>query len=520
MPATLSASLRLSIACLFLFFQASFVHAQVSGCKDPGATNYNPSATVNDGSCTYNATSYTPVVKVDPLNAALNETSGLQWAGGSLWTFNDGGGAAAIYRIDTASNAILQTVNLGGASNIDWEDIAFDGTSFYVGDFGNNATGTRTDLKIYKFPFSAIAADYTASPTVTIPSLQIEIINFSYSNQTDFSKDTANYTKFDCEAMIADGGKLHLFTKNWIDVKTVHYVINGTVAGTYSAMPVDTLDTGYLVTAADKVPGLNIVALLGYQNGIPGNHYLHLLSDFSNGYYFNGNKRRLDLPNAFTMGQAEGITFRNSSYGYISNERLTYGPFTITQKLQSFTASAFTPVYVLPLDLLTFTVQKQAGRQLIDWAFAAPVTDLQVLHSSDGNHFSPLKIMASSANGSFVYEPSTAANCYKLMWRQAAGGYKYSSVICADDKAKAGITNAVLRRNGEFSFVLTESSADDYVIKLLSVDGKLLAQKTQRINGSGYNSVQLAATITENNFVLLQMIGKKAQYARLIKVQD
>ncbi|MBK9638110.1 MAG: hypothetical protein IPO63_09940 [Bacteroidetes bacterium] len=31
--------------------------AQVSGCTDPQANNYNNAATINNGSCTYNATS-------------------------------------------------------------------------------------------------------------------------------------------------------------------------------------------------------------------------------------------------------------------------------------------------------------------------------------------------------------------------------------------------------------------------------------------------------------------------------
>src|SRR3954467_15274692 len=79
----------------------TLVHSQVSGCKDPTALNYNSSATVNDGSCAYTTpTYYTPLVRVDTMNSTLAETSGLQWAGNSLWTFNDGGNAAAIYRID------------------------------------------------------------------------------------------------------------------------------------------------------------------------------------------------------------------------------------------------------------------------------------------------------------------------------------------------------------------------------------------------------------------------------------
>lgn len=508
----------LTVAGLF-FIQPILVQAQVSGCKDPAANNYNPAATVNDGSCTYNTTLYTPPVKVDPMNALLTETSGLQWAGNFLWSFNDGGNAAAIYRIDTASNAVLQTVNLGGAANVDWEDIAFDGSYFYVGDFGNNATGIRTDLKIYKFPFSAIASDYLANPTVTVPSAQIEVINFSYSNQTDFSTATSNNTRFDCEAMIVDGGKIHLFTKNWIDVNTTHYVINGTTAGTYPAMPLETLNTGYLVTAADKAPGKNLVAFLGYQASGFANHFMHVLSDYSGGLYFNGNKRRIDLPNVATMGQAEGLCFRTATYGYISNERFN-NVITVEAKLRSFNTAAFTPAYVLPLGLQRFTVQSQSGKHLISWNFASAVDDLQLLHSGDGVNFSVIKNLGSSAGGSFVFEPFTLVNCYRLAWRQAAGGYKYSNVVCVDEKARPGIGNVVLRRSGELSFVMNATEADDYVFKLIGTDGKLLAQTVQRISPAGFFTVHFTQTVSGSEPVLVQMIGKKNRYARLVTVRD
>ena len=323
----------------------SHVHGQVAGCTDPMANNFNSLATLNDGSCTYNSTAYTPPVKVDPINSMLVETSGLQWAGNSLWTFNDSGGEPAIYRIDTASNAIVQKVTLQGAGNTDWEDLAFDGFNFYIGDFGNNSNGARTNLRIYKFPVSAIP-DPAAHPNVTIPAAQVSIIRFTYSDQPQPPVASgSNNTKFDCEAMIVDGGRIHLFSKNWIDLTSTHYVIESVMAGTYTAMPLETLATNFLVTGADKAVGDKVVALLGYQTSGLVNHFMFLLSGYSGGYYFNGNKRKLDLPNVTVMAQAEGICFRNGHYGYISNERVmrTIGgvPFTFTPKLRSFDIRSF-----------------------------------------------------------------------------------------------------------------------------------------------------------------------------------
>ena len=184
----------------------------------------------------------------------------------------------------------MQTVKLEGATNVDWEDVGFDGTYLYIGDFGNNFGG-RTDLKVYKFALSLIP-DPAINNDVTISSADIKIINFSYSDQVPVVATTANNTKYDCEAMIVDGGKIHLFTKNWIGTNTTHYIINSTEPGTYSANPVEMLTTNYLVTGADKVPGSNVAVLVGYQNGLPYNHYMHVLSDFSGGLFFTCKPKR------------------------------------------------------------------------------------------------------------------------------------------------------------------------------------------------------------------------------------
>lgn len=332
-----------TLALLAAFSFTDQCVAQVSGCTDPLSNNYNPAATINDGSCTYNVTAYTPPVKVNPLNSLLEESSGLQMMGNYLWSFNDSRGGATLYRIDTLTNAILQTVTLLGAQNIDWEDMSYDGRYVYLGDIGNNANGARADLKIYKFPFDAIP-DHVAFPSASIAANLVQRINFSYSNQPlPLQPVAANTTKFDCEAMVVDGGKIHLFTKNWVDNNTTHYLIADTTAGTYVATPVETLATGYLVTAADKIPGQDVIALLGYQNAGTANHFMHLLSAYSAGNYFNGNKRRIDLPDVLYMGQSEALTFRNGLYGYISNEKFVRTIFTTTitvnQQLHSFAIS-------------------------------------------------------------------------------------------------------------------------------------------------------------------------------------
>ena len=166
---------------LLLLCNIAVAQTPIKGCKDPAATNYNAAATITDGSCLYTTTSMVPTIKVEAMSTTLAETSGLEWDGNSLWTFNDGGGIAAIYKIDTLTNAIWQTVYLEGATNVDWEAMAFDGIYFYIGDIGNNSNGARNNLVIYKFPARAIP-EHTSQAVVTIPANQISSIRFSYAD--------------------------------------------------------------------------------------------------------------------------------------------------------------------------------------------------------------------------------------------------------------------------------------------------------------------------------------------------
>ncbi|HEY6977886.1 MAG TPA: T9SS type A sorting domain-containing protein [Chitinophagaceae bacterium] len=320
-------SFFLILPFVFFFF---VIKAQTPGCPDPAANNYNVSATVNDGSCTYSDATITPKLKYN-LNTQLNESSGVIWWKKLLWSHNDSGNDPVLFAMNTTTSDIQKTVTLSNATNIDWEDIAQDKKFIYIGDFGNNANGNRTDLKIYKIA----KADVLAGNTVTA-----SVINFSYDDQTDFTPKSSNNTNFDCEAMIAFGDSLYLFSKDWVDNKTRLYKLPNK-PGTFSAVKLGELNVQGLITGADILPDQRVIVLSGYSLTL--SPFIYLLYDFSGNHFFDANKRKILLNQSFT--QAEGICAKTATTFFLSNERFSKLGITTPAKLQQLNLSPFLNPY-------------------------------------------------------------------------------------------------------------------------------------------------------------------------------
>jgi hypothetical protein len=75
---------------------------------------------------------------------SIKETSGLIYFDQKLITHNDSDGRPALYEIDSISGNVIRSVAVSNATNTHWEDICYDSTYLYIGDFGND--GSRTDL--------------------------------------------------------------------------------------------------------------------------------------------------------------------------------------------------------------------------------------------------------------------------------------------------------------------------------------------------------------------------------------
>jgi hypothetical protein len=312
-------------AFLFLFlFSITQIHTQILGCTDPLSKNYDPLATINDGSCRYNILKIKPTYSV-PLNKLVKETSGLIQSDTLLWTCNDDKDTT-IYGMDTTG--VLKKVRiLKNISNTDWEEMAQDSNYFYIGDFGNNVSGNRTDLHILRIEKKSFISN---NPI-------IDTISFSYSNQIDFTKLKHNTTNFDCEAFIVSTDSIYLFTKQWKQKRTSVYTLSKK-PGNYIAKLKETYNTKGLITGAAYFPQKKLLVLCGYNKSLTP--FLYLLYDYHQFNFFSGNKRKIKLKLPFH--QIESITTQNGFLFYLTNENFERKPFlSIPQKLHQLNLSSY-----------------------------------------------------------------------------------------------------------------------------------------------------------------------------------
>ena len=226
--------------------------------------------------------------------------------GSDTWLVLDSGNDHAMYRVSEESGEVLQQVTLSNTTNVDWEAISTDGIHVYVADVGNNA-GARTDLRVYRFPATAL--------TDTASSITVDTIRFQYADQVDFTP-LPDGTNWDCEALLAMDDSLFLFTKNWVDGRTDIYVLPA-LPGDHEAVRRGGFDTQGLITGASYDPVSERVALLGYTE-LGMEPFVWILSDFAASDLFSGQHVRHELLTGPL--QAEAVVWSAMGEVILANE--------------------------------------------------------------------------------------------------------------------------------------------------------------------------------------------------------
>lgn len=250
--------------------------------------------------------------RIAVLNDSIQETSGLNFFYGKLYTFNDSGNPAELYEIDKNSGKILKVLKTN-TENKDWEALTNDGKNFYIGDFGNNA-GTRQHLKIYKIPFQ----------NNQLENDSMKIISFYYSEQKDFTSRNIN-TDFDLESMIYLNDKIHIFTKEWASKSTTHYTLDPENFENQAAEKVESYKTNFVVTDASYFD--KKLYVVGYTKKTEV--FLNIFNESEPGIFFKEKPKHLYLGSALTIGQIEGIAVDETGV-YISGEKF-YSPIKKTK---------------------------------------------------------------------------------------------------------------------------------------------------------------------------------------------
>jgi hypothetical protein len=313
---------------IFPFFVAS-AHAQIPGCTDKQANNYNTNATINDGTCAYNP-AFVNVSNQTNLPAVLKGTSGLIWMN-DKWCSQNNFSDINLYSFSADQVNQYESVPVAGTINIDWEEIAQDESYLYIGDFGNNVNGNRKNLQILRVDKNSINA----------ASMKVDTIQFSYETQIDFSPTGSNNTNYDCEAFVVTKDSIYLFTKEWVSNQCSIYRLPKT-PGTYQAKFESKHDVQGLITGATYLPDSRLIALCGYNQTLQP--FIYLLYDFPGNAFFKGNKRKLNLTLPFH--QVEAIATRDGLNYFLTNEAFSQSVISVPQKFLQLSLSDYLSQYL------------------------------------------------------------------------------------------------------------------------------------------------------------------------------
>jgi hypothetical protein len=278
-------------------------------------------------------TTYAPLW-VANLSSPYNETSGLVFINDTILSINDSGNTPSIHALRASDGAHVHSWTITNAQNQDWEALTQSPTHLFIADVGNNL-GNRSSLDIYSIP----KAELNTNEAILLAQKQ----TFKFADQP-VSGLQVNAHNYDCEAVFYWHDSLHLFSKNWENLWTKHYVLPTIWQDTLLVYPVDSFEVNGLVTDATIDPSDGHFLLLGYKKELSG-LYSSFMYRFlnQNNLFFAADFQRIELGSTLNLAQTEGICVSGSATGFISGEQIV-SVLTIAPKLHSFNFSNLSAV--------------------------------------------------------------------------------------------------------------------------------------------------------------------------------
>ncbi|WP_052063347.1 hypothetical protein [Nitrincola sp. A-D6] len=188
---------------------------------------------------------------------AVNESSGLAYRNGHVWTHNDSGNDAMLFELSASGEQINRRVHPLESVNHDWEALAQDDDYLYIADCGNNL-GDRIWIQIYKVAWDELDAARDRG-VVASQRLNVRLAD------TQPERNLRAHNN-DCEALTVVGDELWLLTKNWQNNNTRLYRLNKHAEAQQAISHAEYPVRG-LITGADYNPQTQQLALIGYRLG-------------------------------------------------------------------------------------------------------------------------------------------------------------------------------------------------------------------------------------------------------------
>lgn len=174
------------------------------------------------------------------------------------WMENDSGDEPRIYAVNRKGEVYgaeryeeVSGVLIGGAINIDWEDITVDASgNVLIADVGNNCN-CRRDLVIYVVPEPRPDAGRAAF---------LKKLFFRYPDQYEYPAPSQDFN-YDCEGVFTVGDTIYIASKNRSDTYTKLYAMEDPKSDEVNTLIyIGRFDVHGKATGADATPdGLHLV---------------------------------------------------------------------------------------------------------------------------------------------------------------------------------------------------------------------------------------------------------------------